>query len=223
MTNKKIDLRKYLRILLTVLFLMECLTACGGAVQKEQEKEQEKSTEAVEPAVKIPTYGPSGKYMGFADIPEDGDPDKALARGCYVVDHSELVGGKEAWEAFLAKAEKGENAFLRIAIQLYPDEVTGENIAPGGTMFYDDLYYYEGEYYFFTYNGPGDIRSSGPYTYLRKLEGMAGNPKKEDYCYVLTDSLELTYEDVQWSFLSSNLDTVTKIPFQWLGFIVYMK
>ena len=52
---------------------------------------------------------------------------------------------------------------------------------------------------------------------------MSGNPKRENDFYVLTDSLELTYRDVEWSFLSSNLDTVTKIPFRWLGFTVYMK
>ena len=220
MENKNTKLKRLVYILLTVLFLMGCLTSCGGAGQK---KEQEGATEAVDSVVKMPTYDPKGKYTGFWDIDEDGDPDEALARGCYVVDHSELIGGREAWETFLAKAEKGENAFLRIAIKLYPDQVDGDGIAPEGTMFYDDLYYYEGKYYFFTYNGAGDIRSGGPYTYLRKLEGMSGNPKRENDFYVLTDSLELTYRDVEWSFLSSNLDTVTKIPFQWLGFTVYMK
>ncbi|MBQ8813267.1 MAG: hypothetical protein IJZ85_02045 [Lachnospiraceae bacterium] len=197
-------------LLAAVILTVGCLTACGKPEQTETQ-------------VKIPTYDEKGNYIGFADIAEDGDPDKALARGCYVVDHSKLYGGSEAWENFVAKAEAGENAFLRVAIKIYPDEVDMDSVSGEGTMFYDDLYYYEGKYYYFCYNGADDIRADGPYTYLRELTGVSGNPAKERNMYVLTDSLELTYDDVEWSFLSSNLETVTKIRFQWLGFTIYMR
>ena len=200
-------------VVLTVIFLSACQMSGAGA----------EVTKTAEMAQKVPTFDKNGNYTGFADLNQDSDPQKALARGCYVVDHGKLIGGKAAWETFLSKAENGETAFLRIANKIYPDQVVGVEIADAGTMFYDDLYYYEGKYYFFTYNGPGDIRSEGPYAYLRELKGMSGNPVKERTMYVLTDSLELSYKDVEWSFLSGNMDTVTKIHFEWLGFTIYME
>ena len=39
----------------------------------------------------------------------------------------------------------------------------------------------------------------------------------------LTDSKKLTYHDVTWSYLSSDSRTVTTIPFEWLGFMIYFK
>lgn len=202
-------------LLAVMVLTVVCLTACG-LTPPIKSGEQEAS-------VKIPTYDEKGNYTGFADIAEDGDPEKALARGCYVVDRSKLLGGEEAWKEFVAKAENGENAFLRVTAKIYSDEVVMDGVSTEGTMFYDDLYYYEGKYYFFTYNGADDIRTRGPFTYLRELTGVSGNPAKERNMYVLTDSLELTYHDVEWSFLSSNLDSVTKIPFEWLGFTIYMQ
>ena len=194
------------------LFLaaMMILTACGKAGQNEKQ-------------VKIPTYDEKGNYTGFSDIAEDSTTDKALARGCYVVDGGKLYGGKEAWENFVAAAEAGENAYLRVATLIYPDEIDMNSTGGEPTMYYDDLYYYEGKYYYFCYNGADDIRADGPYIYLRELTGVSGNPAKERTMYVLTDSLELTYDDVEWRFLSSNLDTITKTRFRWLGFTIYMR
>lgn len=195
---------------LAMLFVLSCVTACGKA-------EQSGST------ARTPGYDAQGNYTGFSDIAGDSTVEKALARGCYVVDGGQLAGGKEQWEAFLEAAEAGNDAFLRVATLIYPKQLDVNSTDNDPAMYYDDLYYYQGKYYCFCYNGADDIRASGPYTYLRELKGMAGNPQKEHTKYVLTDSLELTFQDVEWSFLSSNLETVTKIPFEWLGFTIYMR
>ena len=88
--------------------------------------------------------------------------------------------------------------------------------------YYHDLYYTAGKYRIFDLNEYG-ISGGKEFRYLRKLDGIAGFPRREDCYYVLTDSLELTYHDVSWSFLSSSFETVTKIPFKWLGFMIYFE
>ena len=66
------------------------------------------------------------------------------------------------------------------------------------------------------------IHKTGPCKYLRKLEGTDGIPPKDCYHYVLTDSLILTFEDVRHAMFASDLRTITKIPYKWLGFTVYL-
>lgn len=193
-----------------LLAVMILLTACGKHTPDES-------------GVRMPVYDENGFYIGFFDIEKDSDVDKAKENGCYVINDGELYGGKDAWEAFCRKAEAGEDAFLRIAHLIVEGNLGTGTEDTTGTMYYSDLYFYDGKYYFFDYNGADDIRKSGPFTYLRELTGMFGNPLKEHSMFVLTDSLELTYEEVQHSFYSSNLETVTKIPFTWLGFTVYLR
>ena len=207
------NIKKVICGLLTMIFCLTCLAACGG---NQEEKQEGKS-------VKIPTYDENGNYTGFSDIGEDSELETAAAHGCYVVDGNKLYSGMEAWENFVAQAEAGNDAYLRVVHIIYPWQIEMDSTGDVPTFYYDDLNYYEGKYYFFCYNGADDIRDSGPFTYLRALVGVSGNPAKERTTYVLTDSLDLTYDDVEWSFLSSNLEYITMLRVQWLGFAIYMR
>jgi hypothetical protein len=161
------------------------------------------------------TLDKNNRYMGFDRLPANYTPEQAVEDGCFTVvgskevnSRSLLYGGGERWYEFLAAAEKGEDASLRKVLFL------------DSTPYFSDLFYVDGEYRYFDceYSDMTDK----PYKYLRKLTGLDGNPQKEQTLYVLTDSTELTYEDVTWSFYSSNLETVTDIMFVWLGFTTYL-
>ncbi|MDF2674792.1 MAG: hypothetical protein K0R09_3060 [Clostridiales bacterium] len=161
-----------------------------------------------------------GNYTGFLYLPDDYTPEKALKDGCFVVtkdsekkDSSKLYGGKEHWDTFLDASSKGEEAFIR-AVTFLPEGI-----------FYDDLYYSNGQYHNFYYdrNSLSDTLKDRPYKYLRTLTDKFGIPPKDSTIYVLTDSLELTFHDVMWSMLSSSIASRTKIPFHWISFTTYIK
>ena len=172
---------------------------------------------------RTPQFDEDGVYTGFSDIPDGYTAEQALTDGCLLIDitqepnehgvdveKSRRTGGYEYWRAFEASAEANIDAFLRIAYFI------------DGVGYYHDLYYSAGKYRMFDLNEYG-ISGGKEFKYLRRLDGVVGPQKKEDCYYVLTDSLELTYRDVEWSYVSSNLETVTKIPFKWLGFMIYFE
>lgn len=199
---------RYLSLML-FLFTLLALVSCGKA-----------------PAVhRDITYDKNGVYAGFSSLPKNYDAEKATKDGCLTIDilrepnaGGVLVSkeietfGYERWEEFLTAAEAGEDAFLRIAQFI------------DGTGYYHDLYYCDGTYTIFDLNEYG-ISDGETFRYLRRLEGTAGpiSDPQEDFLYVLTDSKKLTYHDVMWSYLSSDSRTVTTIPFEPLGFMVYFK
>ena len=194
-------MNKCIKILLT-LFILLLLCACQGE----------------RPSRQAPIYDADGVYSGFSDIPEDYTVEDAAADGLMVIDSSldtdreSLAAGYEHWEDFQAAVAKGENAFLRVAHFV------------DGVGYYHDLYFRDGKYTMFESSPEYGITQKGPFQYLRKLEYEGDRENLQGSCYyVLTDSMELTYHDVEWSFLSSNLTTVTDIPFEWLGFLVYFK
>lgn len=155
-------------------------------------------------------------YSGFSDIADNYTVNDAIADKCFVIETSNISGssskvtGAEYWQEFLDKSSKNENVFLRVVHFIGSDYVA-----------FSDLYYSDGNYYFYEKNEFG-IHKTGPNKYLRKLEGTDGIPPKASCYYVLTDSLKLTFGDVRHSHYSSNLDTVTKIPYKWLLFTVYL-
>jgi len=176
-------------------------------------------------AVNHLTYNHSSNYVytGFADIPAGYTAEDAISDGCFVIkspgtssahilsDGSDTkVTGAEHWQTFLDKASADKNAFLRVAHFIGSDYCA-----------FTDLYYTDGLYYLYEMDEYG-IHKTGPCKYLRKLEGKDGIPPKDCYHYVLTDSLLLTFEEVRHAMYTSDLRTVTKIPYEWLGFTVYL-
>jgi len=201
-------MKKTMIVLVSALLLALLLSACGD--NKE---------------ARNILHDDDGIYAGFSDIPKEYTAANAVADGCLVIDTTQKANeygvnitdrqetyGYEQWQNFLEKSGAGENAFLRVAHFI------------DGVGYYHDLYYRDGSYTIFDCNEYG-ISESKSFRYLRKLDGKAGSASApEDDCfYVLTDSAELTYRDVNWSFLSSDLSTVTDIPFVWLGFMIYFE
>lgn len=198
---------KKLSFMVCVIIVLLILSGCGST----------KAAGKHEPLLKLDD---KGNYKGFLNLPDDYTPEKALEDGCFVVtedsekkDSSKLYGGKEYWDEFLDASSKGEDAFIR-AVTFLPEGI-----------FYDDLYYSDGQYHYFNYdrNSLSSAPKDRPYKYLRALTDKFGNPPKDSTIYVLTDSLELTFHDVMWSMLSSSMDSRTKIPFHWLTFTTYIE
>ncbi len=159
------------------------------------------------------SYIVNGEYIGFSNIPKNYSVPAASEDKCLVIqtvkEKTVSTDGYNYWLSFVEKSSKGEFAFIRVA-HFIDDK-----------GYYTDLYFENGKYNIFTFDERG-ISKGKAFTYLRCLEGISMGGMRGKY-YVLTDSLELTYEDVTWSFISSNLSSVTKIPFEWLGFMIYFE
>ena len=160
----------------------------------------------------LPQYSADGVYAGFSNIPENYNSDMAIKDGCVVIEHDSLsdtqprvTAGYRHFEKFIKTAQDGQDCFVRVA----------HFIGSRGT--YTDLYYHNGKYAYFKWDELG-VSEGKSFLYLRRLESAID---KDQYFYVLTDSMELTYHDVSWSYLASDASTVTKIPFVWLGFAIY--
>ena len=203
-------MKKFVAIILTAILTLS-LFACA---------EREEKGENIEISYN------DGKYSGFSDIPDNYTVDDAINDGCLVIETLDVgtnvhgvemsktgrTEGYEHWVSFLEKSQNGEDAFLRVAHFIR------------GTGYYQDLYYSDGKYTIFDFNEYG-ISEGESYSLLRRLDGMTGpvGNQKEAHYYVLTDSTELTYHDVSWSYLSSSISTITDIPFEWLGFMIYFE
>lgn len=153
-----------------------------------------------------------GRYKGFDKIPTDYTPEQAAADGCMVITISDstdsLYAGQNVFRDFLERCKLGD-AFMRIA------QFSDENVS------FDDLIYKDGKYCLVNSEHPADVTF---YSKLRKLTTASGDGDQpnEVILYVLTDSDELTADDVLWSYLSSVSSTVTDIPFTLLAFTVYL-
>ena len=167
---------------------------------------------AKDASIPSPQSDAYGVYTGFSDIPENYTADRAIKDGCVVISHDsvsdtqpQIATGYKHFEQFMESAQNGQDCFVRAAHFI------------DGVGYYTDLYYHDGKYIYFKLDEYG-ISEGKSFLYLRRLESEYS---EGSYYYVLTDSLELTYHDVQWSYLASNPSTVTKIPFVWLGFTTY--
>ena len=154
---------------------------------------------------------PGGAYAGFDTVSEEYTPDEALTDGCMVVvdgggSNSVLYGGESVFYDFLEACDSGDAA-MRVAYFL------------DGGVFFGDLIYSGGKYYYIDSERPGDCTG---FTKLRVLKTKGGIPERELTYYVITDSDELTADDVKWYYLSSDMSKITDIPFKWLGFTTYL-
>ena len=190
----------------TVLLL--CAAICVGCGALPEEGGDEASGVSL-------TLDENRRYTGFDTTPEGYTPDQAVADGCLVIVGSRksdapstLYGGEQRWKEFLAAAEEGRDASLRKVLFL------------DGTPYYCDLLFSGGQYRYFDCEY-ADL-TDRPYRYLRKLTGLDGIPRRQRNIYVLTNSLELTFEDVVRSFYSSSRETANDKSFIWLGFTQYL-
>lgn len=158
---------------------------------------------------KVPSYE-NDVYSGFSDVPVIYSAEDAIKDGCFVIEDGVLVGGRDKWERFLSDAESGKDSFLR-AVHFIE-----------GEPYFTDLYYTDSVYQTFEKNHERGITAGKKFNLLRRLNGKAGIPAKDAYFYVLTDSEELTYHDVSYALYASNFELVTDIPYEWLGFTVYL-
>lgn len=209
---------------LTVLSLFSC--AKGDDIPDGEENPSVSSDIPYKKQYNPPAYDEEGNYLGFSDIPEGYDALAAAEDGCLVIDNTNGTNeygatvilktdtyGYENWEGFEKLSAEGKNAFIRVAHFI------------DGVGYYSDLHYYDGKYILFETNPELGTNKICEFRYLRCLEGTVGKPDDPSaaYLYVLTDSLELTYEEVSRSMVASSISQMTKIPYEWLGFMTFFK
>ena len=205
---------------LTVLALFSCAKADDIPSASDSKESPSASSDIPDEKQYLPpTYDEEGNYLGFSDIPEGYTYADAVADGCLVIDNKNgkneygatvieesKTFGYEKWEHFWELSQSGENAFLRVAHFI------------DGVGYYSDLHYCDGKYILFNNNELG-IYKECEYKYLRYLDKV--NENGIAYLFILTDSLELTYEEVARSMTASSISQMTKIPYEWLGFMTW--
>lgn len=156
------------------------------------------------------TLDENGKYAGFPSDAQNYTPEQADSDGCYVITEDGSPYREDSyriWETFIQEAEGGKETCMREVFFLENEVV------------FTDLFFHEGTYHKFSSDSSN--KADRPYRYLRKLTGKLHGQEKEGVQYVLTDSLALTYQDVMWYFLSSDLSDRTNIPFETLDFGIF--
>ncbi len=146
----------------------------------------------------------SDRSYSLTEKIEQANKERSEKEGYVYLSYGEAIsGGAEEWEKFrdgtldrltiIEKTEYGE----------YSAEISETIIIRDGDVY--KLFY------------DSDTRDSEPvreeYKYLRKLTGRLSGAAREGCFWVLTDSLELTYRDVAWYYLTSNTEDRTKIKF----------
>lgn len=154
--------------------------------------------------------------LAFLGCKSEGyTPDDAVDNGqlaiIYEEDDARVYGGEGEWKEFLNNIENNKDCTLQI-VSFIGDDYIMEQIS-----------FRNGRYYYYNSNKDDDMMLSTvnekEYKYLRKLTGITPGSNMESVFYVLTDSLELTWEDVFQSLISSNLETVSDIEYEilWCG------
>ena len=214
-------MKKNIAILLSVIMLLSltALFSCKGQTDDTPQSEPENTDDLPVHSYTPPAYDAEGNYLGFSDITEGYTPEDAVADGCLVIDNKNgkneygatvieetKTFGYEKWEHFWELSQSGENAFIRVAHFI------------DGVGYYFDLHYCDGKYILFNNNELG-IYKECEFKYLRYLDKV--NENGIAYLFILTDSLELTYEEVSRSMVASSTSQMTKIPYKWVGFMTW--
>jgi hypothetical protein len=143
----------------------------------------------------------NGNYTGFSNLSENYTAEQAEKDGCYVRVNLKTVGGEQFWKDFVKDASNKKNADIRIV-----------TILEGGTYFLD-VFYDDG--YYRAFDSDSEDLHDYKFKYLMTLEGTLPNAAKSGKVTVLTDDKELTYKDVMWKFLSSDMNYIKSIsPFK---------
>lgn len=152
-----------------------------------------------------------GAYLGFESLPEYSTPQEALDDGCLVIEKGALFGGAEHWDRFLELSAAGDECSLRV-VQFISGKPT-----------VSDLLYTAGSYHLFETSHERQSLVDRPFQHLRALTGVLGSQLQERTTYVLTDSLELTYQQVHMLYLSSDYTIRERTPeFAQLSFLIYL-
>lgn len=140
----------------------------------------------------------NGNYTGFTDLPMNYTPEQAEKDGCYVLVDSETAVGEQNWKDFVKKASKGEDSNLRI-VNITKNEI-----------YFSDLFYENG--YYRVFKSTSEDLKDHKFRYLLTLEGTLRNAATSGSVTILTDDKSLTYDDVMWTFLSSDTRYIKSIP-----------
>lgn len=142
-----------------------------------------------------------GNYTGFMNLPTQYSDEEAEKDGFYTRVNSEIVSGEQLWEDFIEDASNGKNASLRI-VNIWDEEA-----------YFLDLFYWDGSYRIF--DSSSEDLQDYKFQHMLVLEGKLSNAARGDKVIVLTDDKELTYKDVMWKYLSSDMSYIESIsPFR---------
>lgn len=142
-----------------------------------------------------------GNYTGFRNLPANYTARQAQKDGCYVSVDLKTFGGEEQWKEFIQDALGGKDASIRVV-----------NVVDNRPYF-QDLFYLD-DYYRIFDSTSGDLQDY-KFKYLLELKGSLPNAANGGIVTILTDDKNLTFNDVMWTFLSSDMNYSKSIsPFK---------
>ncbi len=144
------------------------------------------------------TFDANGDYLGFQNLPTSYSSEQAAADGTVFMENLQMKSGAEIWADFQAETAAGAVDSIRI-VNSNDDQ-----------LWFLDVFHFSDGYRVF-YSDSTDLKDQS-YKYLRVLTGTLPNAVKPGTVTVLTDDLNLTYEDVMWTFLSSQYTPPADIP-----------
>ncbi|MGN1444202.1 MAG: hypothetical protein ACI4XE_10180 [Acutalibacteraceae bacterium] len=153
--------------------------------------------------VTAPSLDEDGNYTGFSSVSSDYTAEQAKKDGVLVLTDNKPTGDTKPWDSFLAKSQKGKNAFVRVA------SYSGKNVE------FDDLYFTDGKYRLFKRDKSGEVTDKGEYSYLVNAEESGLN------AYILTDTPDVNaMQAIIQSYLSGKENK--KADYVLLGFTLHL-
>jgi hypothetical protein len=157
------------------------------------------------PAIKADmSFDDDGQYTGFSNLPEDYTRKQAEQDGCYVNVEYQEVAGEEVWTDFVALAEDGKSAKIRI-VYFTADDV-----------YFTDLYYDGTSYHVF--DSSTEDQKDCKFAYLLDLAGRMPGSQTDGRFVVLSNDKTLTFEVFIHAMVSSNTEVIQSIqPYRMLS------
>ncbi len=154
------------------------------------------------------SFDSKGNYIGFSNMPTEYIPEQAEKDGYFVKRYEEENINNAIWDQFVETAREGHNTGIRM--------VTFASEKPH-RVYFSDLYFNDGYYYLF--DSSADHNEKQPFLYLLTLEGKFGNPPRDSGIVILTDDNTLTFNEVNKSMYSSNMEYIQSIsPYRLVRF-----
>lgn len=157
--------------------------------------------------------GQSDNPMPLEKVPEDYSLEQAKKEGCIVHEDGDITQGKERFEEFYNTTKAGKSDEVRLADYYSPDDPSGydpesyESVKAGYPRLYIQDLSFDGEQYTIRWYSDGEEIARN-YSCLMKYEGSAESPDagyKSYTRYVLTNDDEVTWQELVWGMVSSQL------------------
>lgn len=170
-----------IKVTLVIVFILSGFVACSNTTDKTM-------------------FDENNQYTGFVDSDHSLTMDDCEKLGYVIVMNNDIESNKSKLEVFIKESNEGNDSYLRFA---HFEEEDSE------VSFYTDLIHDEDGYSFY-YEDTKNLEKN-PYKYVKVLSGEWGNPIQAYTMVVVCDREDLTFDEVNRSMISSNMNEINEI------------